>query len=130
MALTNLADRTAWLAILRAPWCGLALADLLELCRGDEHSTVWELLGERLNDGYGVEDGSPFADSNGVRLSAHARMVLARCLPVLENSLKRSGRESLRALVESAWLRLGGPACLADRAQGARDAEAAKTKIE
>ena len=52
-ALTDLADRTAWLAVLRAPWCGLSLADLLELCRGDEVSSVRELLrqrGERLSE--------------------------------------------------------------------------------
>ena len=106
-ALTNLADRTAWLAILRAPWCGLALADLLELCRGDERSTVRELLRQRRT-----------------RLSEHAQMALARCLPVLEDALATAGRGSLRALVESTWLRLGGPACLADREQGIRDAEA------
>ncbi len=106
-ALTNLADRTAWLAILRAPWCGLALADLLELCRGDERSTVRELLRQ------------PRA-----QLSGHAQLALARCVPVLEDALARRGRTSLRTLVESTWLRLGGPACLADREQGIRDADA------
>jgi ATP-dependent helicase/nuclease subunit A len=106
-ALTNLADRTAWLAILRAPWCGLALADLLELCRGDERSTVRELLHQR-----------------GRQLSKQARAALARCLPVLEDALAQRGRGSLRAVVESTWLRLGGPACLADRQQGIRDTDA------
>jgi len=107
MALTNLADRTAWLSVLRAPWCGLALADLLELCRGDDRSTVLELLRER-----------------GERLSEPARAALARCVPVLEDGAARRGRGSLRALVEGTWLRLGGPACLADREQGIRDSDA------
>jgi ATP-dependent exoDNAse (exonuclease V) beta subunit len=43
---------------------------------------------------------------------------------VLEDALKQSGRAALRVLVESTWLRLGGPACLADRARGVRDSEA------
>src|SRR6266542_1388744 len=106
-ALADLADRTAWLAVLRAPWCGLALADLLELCRNDGRSTVPELLRER-----------------GARLSAARQIALARCLPVLEDALVRRGRGSVRALVESTWLGLGGPACLANREQGARDADA------
>lgn len=106
-ALTDLADRTAWLSILRAPWCGFALADLLELCRGDEDSTIRELLHQRR-----------------AMLSEQARTALARCLPVLEDALTRRGRGSLRALVESTWLRLGGPACLADQEQGIRDSEA------
>ncbi len=51
-------------------------------------------------------------------------LALARCVPVLDDALARRGRASLRALVESTWLRLGGPACLADREQGIRDADA------
>ncbi len=46
------------------------------------------------------------------------------CVPVLEDALAQWGRASLRVLVESTWLRLGGPACLRDREQGIRDAEA------
>jgi ATP-dependent exoDNAse (exonuclease V) beta subunit len=106
-ALTNAADRTAWLAVLRAPWCGLALADMLALCRSDDHSTVRELLQQRQ-----------------AQLSAEARTALARVLPVLDHALLRSGRDALRPLVESTWLQLGGPACLTDREQGIRDAEA------
>jgi len=116
-ALDDPADRTAWLSVLRAPWAGLMLAELLELCRGDRDSTLRTLL-----------------DARGDRLSARARRVLDRVLPVLDDALARRGRCSLRELVESTWLRLGGASCMAasqdagqgqaEREQSARDAEA------
>ena len=35
-ALLNPQDRVAWLGVLRAPWCGLALDDLHKLASADE----------------------------------------------------------------------------------------------
>ena len=51
-ALFNPQDRVAWLGVLRAPWCGLALDDLHRLAGGDDSELqlrpIPELLAERL----------------------------------------------------------------------------------
>ncbi len=96
-ALSHLADRTAWLAVLRAPWCGLRLADLTTLCGAHDEGTVWSAM----NDAARLET-----------LSADARARLERTRGVLARALKNRRRSSLRAAVESAWLALGGPACV------------------
>jgi len=94
-ALSHLADRTAWLAILRAPWCGLTLADLAALIAPGE--TVWESM----------SDAGRIA-----ALSRDAQARLSRVCEVLQQSLKQRGRVSLRTLIEGTWLALGGPACV------------------
>jgi ATP-dependent helicase/nuclease subunit A len=96
-ALLHAADRVSWLAILRAPWCGLALHDLHALAGAHPGATIWDLL-----------------HSKQCHLSEDGVSRLQRILPVLEQALASRSRQSLRALVEGAWLRLGGPACVED----------------
>ena len=102
-ALTHLADRVAWLAILRAPWCGLNLDELSEFFEGRSDRTIWELMREP------------------PRL-ARMREVLA---PALEHRL----RGTLRDRVEGVWLALGGPACV-DDATDLEDAEIFLDELE
>jgi ATP-dependent exoDNAse (exonuclease V) beta subunit len=96
-ALIHPADRISWLAILRAPWCGLTLADLHTLTADNRESVVLDLLREegRIN-----------------QLSADGQQRLRRVLPVLEKVIAQRGRQFLRSWVEGAWMSLGGPACL------------------
>lgn len=96
-ALLHLGNRVAWLAILRAPWCGLSLADLHALCIGGKQETIWQLLLDRRS-----------------ALSADGQSRLERFVPVLEMALAQRGRLPLRHWIEAAWISLNGPACLKD----------------
>ena len=88
-ALTHLADRVAWLAILRAPWCGLDLNELSAYFEDKRELTIWELMQDIPR--------------------------LAKIVAVLKPALEHRLRGTLRDRVEGVWLALGGPACLDDR---------------
>lgn len=113
-ALLHLADRLAWFALLRAPWCGLSLKDLIAFAPTkikvrsnttvDENksikkklSTVWELLN----------------DENhlcAISVDGYARLIRLR--EILTPCIANRYRQTLRATVEAAWLAMGGPGCL------------------
>ncbi len=89
-ALHHLADRTAWLAVLRAPWCGVSLATLTEL------SQRGSLICEAMAD-----------PTRLAACSERDRVRLARVAEVLRGALDERGRGSLPDWLEATWLRLG-----------------------
>jgi len=107
-ALDSPADRTAWLAILRAPWCGLSLIELTRLLEGlDAAALVWDVLQDEARIG---------------KLEPDARARLRRFLEALAPVRIRGERVPLIERVESAWLRLGGPSCVPARELPAAEA--------
>ena len=56
-ALHHRADRVHWLALLRAPWCGLVLADLHALAADTKQSTIWQLMHDAARIARLSEDG-------------------------------------------------------------------------
>jgi ATP-dependent exoDNAse (exonuclease V) beta subunit len=106
-ALSHPADRLAWLASLRAPWCGLTLADLDALAGDGARQTVWELMND---------------EARVAALSADGRARLSRVRAVFGAAIEERSRGSLRERVAGAWFALAGPACVED-ATDLEDAE-------
>ncbi len=103
-ALTQPADRLAWLSVLRAPWCGLRLPDLFAVAQASGAGLPAERNGASL----------PWADAKrhaDAAISGDGRARLARVAAVLDCSLEVRGRAPLVERVRGAWLALGGPAC-------------------
>ncbi len=98
----HVGDRLSWLACLRAPWCGLNLADLSALAEGQRGRSVLELLKdpERLG-----------------ALSLDGRQRAIRTGEILEAAVHQIGHHPIRKIVESVWLALGGPATLTHSSQ-------------
>ena len=101
LALLQPADRLAWLATLRAPYIGLDLADLDALVAGDAGTIILDAIAAN---GNGQGGPSPLSNNGQNRLQ--------RTAPILLEGSNRRGRQSIRSLVESAWIKLGGPACV------------------
>jgi ATP-dependent exoDNAse (exonuclease V) beta subunit len=101
-ALLNPEDRVAWLGVLRAPWCGLSLAELHAVAGADDASRqtapVLALLGHRLD-----------------LLSAESRKSSERLLsafasvPHWRNTLPAA---STGTVLQQLWLSLGGDHCV------------------
>lgn len=96
-ALHHRADRVHWLAILRAPWCGLNLNDLHALAGCDHRSTIWSLMHDEevLN-----------------RLSADGRARLLHMREILEEAYASQGRMNASRWIRGVWLMLNGTSCL------------------
>lgn len=98
-ALSHPADRIAWLAVLRAPWCGMTVNDLHALVNQAPRQTVLELMqsSERI-----------------ASLSKDGQQRLTRVFDILVPALENRNRASFRRLVKGVWIALGGPACVFD----------------
>ena len=91
-------DRLAWLALLRAPWCGLALADL--------HAMV---VAADATPSRSIE--AAVAAPPGT-LSPDGAARLARLAGVLAHARDEHGLAPMSVRVRDAWTALGGPATL------------------
>ena len=96
-ALHHRADRVHWLALLRAPWCGLKLADLHALAADDKQRTLWQLMHDE-------------ARLQG--LSEDGRHRLRHVRDVLATAFAERDRQHPRRWLEGVWLMLGGARCL------------------
>jgi ATP-dependent exoDNAse (exonuclease V) beta subunit len=91
-ALHHLGDRTAWLAVLRAPWCGLSLQTLTTLSQRGDKLVVLEALGDaqRLK-----------------HVPADELGCLQRVREVLSAALLARDRLPVADWLETTWLSLG-----------------------
>lgn len=90
------ADRLSWMAMLRAPWCGIELNDLQRLVKQDSHATVFSLI----------------QNENTLNsLNQESRTRLEKINNLFVQAYKNQYRKSLRNTITSLWYDLNAPAC-------------------
>ena len=100
-ALLHPADRAAWLAILRAPWCGVSLVDLHAVAGGDDPPLATRRM-------------PALMEEHAVRLSEDGAARLQRLTTVMQAAESQRGRLSVAEWVERTWRSLGGDVLLQD----------------
>lgn len=98
-ALLDAGDRSAWLAVLRSPPCGLLLQDLLHLTEAAASAPLVEVL----------QDHAAVAT-----LSTDGARRLRRIAPVLTAAWRARGSLDVAGMIEQCWQALGGEAACLD----------------
>ncbi len=104
-ALCMPADRIAWLSVLRAPWAGLDMADLLQVgglvdAKDKQPPTIWHAMDNALSGG---------------RLSDHGTDILKRLTTCFGRAFERLGKHNLRVTLETLWRDLDAPDALLEQ---------------
>ena len=98
-ALHHRADRVHWLAILRAPWCGLTLQDLHTLAGANHHATIWSQM----------QNEELVNKLEGKERLKHVRDIFAEAFAT-------QGRMNTSRWLRGIWLMLNSTACLWEQA--------------
>ncbi len=96
-ALIQPADRTAWVSLLRTPWCGMSLRDISILCESDKIQPLVALW----------SDPSKLAS-----ISTEGQARLKNLGARMAQGLHDRGHISLARNLEAVWLGLGGPCAI------------------
>lgn len=107
-ALLHPADRTAWLALLRGPWCGLSFADLLRISGHDDPAHAERTLFELM-------------DLRGAELSDDGIARLQPFWQIMSHALRLRGQLPLPQLVGRTWRAFDTPNYLTSEARANTD---------
>ena len=110
-AMSHPADRAAWLAVLRAPWCGLTLGTLHALLVGQGERAVLDCLTEALS------------QPRPSTIDADQWQRLASTVNKIVRDLDDDGAQTFAARLESTWRALEGHRLVSDASELA-DAQA------
>jgi ATP-dependent exoDNAse (exonuclease V) beta subunit len=100
-ALMNGEDRVAWLGVLRAPWCGLALEDLHALTSGDDDELIRRPVPELMKERAELLSADGRARVDRLRRALEAAPALRFARPATQ----------LGTWLEQMWLSVGGASC-------------------
>jgi len=108
-SLLHLADRAAWIALLRSPLVGLNLKDIYALIGDKPFQTAWYAIERFRCKDAKKSSHQAWCFSDVENISEVGLLRLEKSIPIIDNALKRLGSLAFSTLIRETWLQLDGP---------------------